>query len=141
MTLTIVQVCPRKPAFPRIQRLGRRLVVVRRLVSTELTPACPFQESQAAKVLVQYHANGGDEHDPLIIFEMAQIRHALKVERDISEKSTFFQLWSTPGNLKRLRIIIAIAIFSQWRSVFLPQNHLVFNLKRSQWEWLSIILY
>jgi MFS family permease len=45
---------------------------------------------------------------------MAQIRHALKVEREISEKLTFFQLWSTPGNLKRLRIIIAIAIFSQW---------------------------
>jgi hypothetical protein len=78
-----------------------------------------FQESQASKILAQYHANRGDERDPLIVFEMAQIRHALNVEREISEKLTFFQLWSTPGNLKRLRIIIAIAIFSQWRSVFL----------------------
>jgi hypothetical protein len=80
----------------------------------------PFQESQAAKVLARYHANGGDEHEPLIVFEMAQIRHALKLEKEVSENSTFFQLWSTPGNLKRLRIIIAIAIFSQWRSMFLP---------------------
>jgi len=45
---------------------------------------------------------------------MAQIRHALKIEKEASEKLTFFQLWSTPGNLKRLRIIVAIAIFSQW---------------------------
>lgn len=87
-----------------------------------------FQESQAAKVLAQYHAKGGDENDPLILFEMAQIRHALKVDKEISEKLTFFQLWSTPGNLKRLRIIIAIAIFSQWRSVFLSHFHLTFTL-------------
>jgi len=71
-------------------------------------------ESHAVKILTQYHANGGDEQDPLIRFEMAQIRHALHVEREVSERSTFFQLWSSPGNLKRLRIIIAIAIFSQW---------------------------
>jgi len=71
-------------------------------------------ESQAAKILAQYHASGGDENDPLIVFEMAQIRHALKLERDVSENLTFWQLWSAPGNLKRLRIIIAIAIFSQW---------------------------
>lgn len=77
-----------------------------------------LQESQAAKILAKYHADGSDEYHPLIVFEMAQIRHALNVEREISENSTFFQLWSTPGNLKRLRIIIAIAIFSQWRSVF-----------------------
>ena len=60
---------------------------------------------------------------------MAQIRHALHVEREVSERSTFFQLWSSPGNLKRLRIIIAIAIFSQWRSVSLLQIHHIYHFK------------
>lgn len=88
-----------------------------------------FKESQAAKILAKYHANGGDEHDPLIIFEMAQIRHALNLEREINEKLTFIQLWSTPGNLKRLRIIIAIAIFSQWRLVFPPKSSRACSLR------------
>lgn len=72
-------------------------------------------ESKAAKTLAKYHANSGDEHDPLIVFEMAQIRHALKLEKEIKENSSFWQLWTRPGNLKRLRIIVAIAMFSQWR--------------------------
>ena len=79
-------------------------------------------------MLAHYHAKSGDENDPLVLFEMAQIRHALKVDKEISETLTFFQLWSTPGNLKRLRIIIAIAIFSQWRSVFLSHFHVTFTL-------------
>jgi hypothetical protein len=73
------------------------------------------QESQAAKILARYHANGGDERDPLIQFEMAQIRHALKMEREISKTTSWRTLVATPGNRKRMRIIIAVAIFSQWR--------------------------
>src|SRR5882762_4466476 len=90
-----------------------------------------LQESQAAKILAHYHASGGDEHDPLIVFEMAQIRHALKLEKEVSRDSTFFQLWSTPGNLKRLRIIIAIAVFSQWRSVAVCVTISVIHSRRS----------
>ncbi|KAF7984251.1 hypothetical protein HWV62_16082 [Athelia sp. TMB] len=71
-------------------------------------------ESRAAKILAYYHANDGDEHDPLVVFEMAQIRHALKLEKEINENNTTWQLWTRPGNMKRLRIIIAIALFSQW---------------------------
>ena len=48
---------------------------------------------------------------------MAQIRHALKLEKDATEGISMWKMWTTPGNLKRLRIIIAIAMFSQWRFV------------------------
>lgn len=77
------------------------------------------QESQASRVLARFHAHGGDEHDPLIVFEMAQIRHALKLEKETSKNNNFLQILSTPGNLRRLRVIIAIAMFSQWRFVLL----------------------
>lgn len=59
----------------------------------------------------------GDERDPLIVFEMAQIRHALKMEKEVVSKTSFTTLFATPGNRKRMCIIIALAVFSQWRFV------------------------
>lgn len=72
------------------------------------------RESKAAQILAKYHANGGDERDPLVVFEMAQIRHALRLEEKISKTTSYWSLFSTPGNRKRMRIIIAIGVFSQW---------------------------
>ena len=74
-----------------------------------------LQESRAARILAKYHANGGDERDPLVVFEMAQIRQALRLEKEFKQGANWFSLFRTPGNRKRLRIIIAIALFSQWR--------------------------
>ena len=51
------------------------------------------------------------------MFEMAQIRHALKLEKETAKNTSFTTLFSTPGNRKRMTIIVALAIFSQWRSV------------------------
>lgn len=78
-----------------------------------------LQEGQAARTLAKYHANGGDERDPLVVFEIAQIRHALRMEEEINKSTSWYSLVSTPGNRKRLRIIVAIALFSQWRWVSL----------------------
>ncbi|KAG0706797.1 general substrate transporter [Suillus ampliporus] len=71
-------------------------------------------ESQAARVLAHYHANGGDERDHLVAFEMAQIRHALNLEREIASSSSYLTCFATTGNRRRMFIIISIAIFSQW---------------------------
>ncbi|TFY70455.1 hypothetical protein EVG20_g2549 [Dentipellis fragilis] len=72
------------------------------------------REGQAARVLARFHANGFDERDPLVVFEMAQIRHALKMEKETSKTTSFYSLFGTPGNRKRMRLIIGIAMFSQW---------------------------
>jgi sugar porter (SP) family MFS transporter len=71
-------------------------------------------ESRASHILVKYHADSGDERDPLVVFEMAQIRHALRLEQEVNKNTSFWTLVNTPGNRKRMRIIIAIAVFSQW---------------------------
>ncbi|KAJ3758334.1 hypothetical protein EV360DRAFT_44166 [Lentinula raphanica] len=71
-------------------------------------------EGQAAQVLTKYHANGGNTHDPLVVFELAQIRHALRTEQEINKSTSYRSLIATAGNRKRMKIIIAIAIFSQW---------------------------
>jgi len=72
------------------------------------------RESKAARILAKYHANGGDERDPLVVFEMAQIRHALRMENKLNNATSYWSLFSTVGNRKRMRLIMGIAIFSQW---------------------------
>jgi len=72
------------------------------------------REGQAARVLAKYHANGGDDRDPLVVFEMAQIRHALMIEKEYTKSTNWLSLFATRGNRKRMRIIIAIGLFSQW---------------------------
>ncbi|KAJ3507015.1 hypothetical protein NLJ89_g6538 [Agrocybe chaxingu] len=71
-------------------------------------------ESRAASVLAKYHAHGSDERDPLVMFEMAQIRHAIRMEEEINKSTSYWSLFQTPGNRKRMRIILGIAVFSQW---------------------------
>lgn len=48
------------------------------------------------------------------MFEMAQIRHAFKLEKEAAGKTSWSALWATPGNRRRMMIIIALAMFSQW---------------------------
>lgn len=62
---------------------------------------------------------------------MAQIRHAIRMETEINESTvshpfsrskkilnlisqSWLSLFSTPGNRKRMLLIIAISVFSQW---------------------------
>ncbi|KAJ7104145.1 general substrate transporter [Mycena belliarum] len=71
-------------------------------------------ESKAAQVLSKYHANGATDPHPLVQFELAQIRHALRLQEEIDRGTSYFSLFGTPGNRRRMRIIIAIAMFSQW---------------------------
>ena len=74
-----------------------------------------MQESEASRILARYHADSGDERDPLVVFEMAQIRHALKLEKEAARSASWSSLYATPGNRRRMLIIIALAVFSQWR--------------------------
>lgn len=76
-----------------------------------------LQEGRAANILAKYHANGGDERDPLVVFEIAQIRHAIRMEEELNASTSFRSLFATPGNRKRMRLIIAIGLFSQWRYI------------------------
>ncbi|KIK63084.1 hypothetical protein GYMLUDRAFT_163887 [Collybiopsis luxurians FD-317 M1] len=69
-------------------------------------------DGQAARVLTKYHANGGTENDPLVVFELAQIRHAIRMEQEFNKSTSYLSLFATPGNRKRMKIIIAIALFS-----------------------------
>ncbi|KAF9456247.1 general substrate transporter [Collybia nuda] len=71
------------------------------------------REAQALKTLAYYHANG-NEKDPLVEYEFEEIKAAIAFDRDVASNVGWTSFYKTPGNRRRMRIIIALAFFSQW---------------------------
>lgn len=71
------------------------------------------REAEALKTLAYYHADGNDQ-DPLVQYEFEEIKAAIEFDRTVAANVGYKSLFSTPGNRRRMRIIIAIAFFSQW---------------------------
>ncbi|KDQ59924.1 hypothetical protein JAAARDRAFT_175447 [Jaapia argillacea MUCL 33604] len=71
------------------------------------------REAEALKTLAYYHAEGNDKH-PLVEYEFEEIKAAIALDRQVAESVGWTTLFKTPGNRKRVRIIVAIAFFSQW---------------------------
>ncbi|EMD33849.1 hypothetical protein CERSUDRAFT_117379 [Gelatoporia subvermispora B] len=70
------------------------------------------RDAEALRILAYYHANGNAE-DPLVQFEFQEIKAAIDAEQ-LQKQTGWLTLFRTPGNRRRLRIIVAIAFFSQW---------------------------
>ncbi|PVF99738.1 general substrate transporter [Serendipita vermifera] len=70
------------------------------------------RDEEAKEILAKYHA-GGDVNHPLITFEYNEIKEALALEAEAARVS-WLDLFRTPGNRRRMRIIIGIGVFSQW---------------------------
>ncbi|KAJ7104354.1 general substrate transporter [Mycena belliarum] len=71
------------------------------------------KEAEALKTLAYYHADGNDQ-DPLVQYEFEEIKAAIEFDRTVAANIGWKSFFSTPGNRKRVRIIVAIAFFSQW---------------------------
>jgi MFS family permease len=71
------------------------------------------REEQARRVLVKYHGDG-NEDDPLVEFEMSEIKNSLAFEKEMNTSSSWKSLFATKGNRKRMMVVIAIGFFSQW---------------------------
>ncbi|KAG9313567.1 hexose transporter [Chiua virens] len=68
---------------------------------------------EALRTLAYYHADG-NESDPLVQYEFQEIKAALEYDRTVVSNIGWKSFFTTPGNRKRMRIIVAIAFFSQW---------------------------
>ncbi|KAG1731213.1 general substrate transporter [Suillus paluster] len=71
------------------------------------------KEERALQVLAYYHADGNAQ-DPLVEYEFKEIKAAIAFDRDVAANVGWLSLIKYPGNRKRLRIIIALGVFSQW---------------------------
>ena len=50
----------------------------------------------------------------MVVYEFEEIKAAIERDREIAANVGWKSLFTTRGNLKRVRIIVAIAFFSQW---------------------------
>ena len=90
------------------------------------------RSEQAKQVLAKQHANG-DLDDPLVEFEMQEITNALETEHAIGKTQSPFSGWhdfiSTPGNRKRLWVIVHVGVGAQWNGVGIVSYYLIPVLK------------
>ncbi|CCA69467.1 related to hexose transporter protein [Serendipita indica DSM 11827] len=70
------------------------------------------RDEEAKAILARYHADGDASH-PLIAFEYNEIKEAIALEAEAARVS-WLDLFRTPGNRRRMRIILGIGVFSQW---------------------------
>ena len=86
------------------------------------------RDTQALQVLAYYHADG-NEQDPLVQYEYEEIKATIDLDKTVASSVGWMTLIKTPGNRKRLAIIVAIAWFSQWSGTGLVSYYLnqVFN--------------
>ena len=87
------------------------------------------REAEALRTLAYYHADGNEyvltcrlcnrcieilRQDPVVQFEFNEIQAALEFDQTAAANVGWKSLFATPGNRKRMRIIIAVAFFTQW---------------------------
>lgn len=70
------------------------------------------RDAEAREILKKWHA-GGEENNGLVQFEYQEIKSAIASEAQRG-RSAWIDLVRTPGNRRRMRIILAVAFFSQW---------------------------
>jgi hypothetical protein len=69
------------------------------------------KQEKALSVLSKYHANG-ETDDPLVQWELHEIESALLQEA--SARSSYLDFFRTPGNLRRLAVILTISVGTNW---------------------------
>ena len=95
------------------------------------------QRAKALRFLAHYHADGNEE-DPLVQYEYEEIKAAIAVERATNSQLGWMSFAKTKGNRKRLRIIVALAIFSQYVPDFIICRS---ESKMSRWSGNGLLSY
>ncbi|KAJ5517004.1 Major facilitator superfamily domain general substrate transporter [Penicillium freii] len=67
---------------------------------------------EAMRVLVKYHGEG-DENDEFVHLEFAEIKAAINLDMEINQTG-WADFFKTKGNRKRISLITALGLFSQW---------------------------
>ncbi|CAH0020325.1 unnamed protein product [Clonostachys rhizophaga] len=66
---------------------------------------------EARAILVKYHAEG-DEDSEFVNAEFRQMRAV--IEAEVANKTTWKTMIATPGNRRRVMVLVMLGIFSQW---------------------------
>jgi len=82
---------------------------------------------EARQIFAKHHA-GGDVNAPLVTFEVTEVEHTLKLEKNAKYSSSYLDMLKTRGNRHRLFISISLGIFAQWSGNGVVSYYLVLIL-------------
>ncbi|WWC99992.1 hypothetical protein V866_006901 [Kwoniella sp. B9012] len=85
-------------------------------------------EDQALRTIADMHANG-DVNDELVQHEINEIKNSLQFDRENKGNNGYLAFFKTPGNRKRLFVLIVIAASSQLNGVGLVSYYIAPILK------------
>ena len=71
------------------------------------------RSGEALNMLAYYHADGND-NDPTVQFEYAEIKETIRLEFLAKKTSSYLDFFRTKGNRYRLALIISLGLISQW---------------------------
>lgn len=74
----------------------------------------PVATSEHPLISTAYGHSYPDREDPLVEYEFEEIKTAIALDREAAQNVGWLSLVKTAGNRKRMRIILALAFFSQW---------------------------
>lgn len=84
------------------------------------------RSGEALHILAKYHA-AGDTQSPLVVREMSEIVDTIKMEQE-ANATKWSTLVATPGNRKRLFIVICLGAFAQWNGIGVVSYYLTLVL-------------
>jgi MFS family permease len=86
------------------------------------------QPEKALQVLAYYHADG-DEKEEFVQLEYIEIRTSFMLEKEAANSTKYVDFIKTPGNRKRIGLICALSLFSQWSGNGLVSYYLTIIMK------------
>lgn len=84
------------------------------------------RSAEALEILAKYHA-AGDARSPLVLREMSEIVETITMEQ-MANATQWSTLVATPGNRKRLFIVVCLGAFAQWNGIGVVSYYLTLVL-------------
>ncbi|KAM0546451.1 hypothetical protein ACHAPJ_010807, partial [Fusarium lateritium] len=112
----------------RIPSLLQAAPAIFQLVGIYFMPESPRwliakgRSAEAHAILTKYHGNN-DPDDEFVTLEFQQMKGV--IETELANETGWKTIFTTPGNRKRMIIIICLGMFSQWSGVGLVSYYLV----------------
>lgn len=84
------------------------------------------RKDEAYEILARFHA-AGDRSSPLVVREMSEIVDTIELEKE-AQGTGWGALIATPGNRKRLFIVVCLGTFAQWNGIGVVSYYLALVL-------------